>query len=706
MIQHERFLEQLRQMHLDVQSDGVLLSVITTLRQKALKNLREKYQRITKELETVSSSDTVQAYDQQIRKDLETISRLITQLEMDIKTSKQAVLESELSNPSAPIWTTFNQKFAEFFPNLQLLIHTLSDAPEEIKQQLLPLTTLVLNKIQDPREKQEALRALSDENLKQIIAESIKTYNVQGIDKDLTLRSKAMAQLCIAELIGRAAPLAPPTNNSYRQYQETIQRLQNAIPEIGLSDILDDISDNYPNIQTTIERLLPSIDWQNPDALKAVQATQAFYQKIRYGQKDLREYVAETKKRLGNDLFWAENIYETRLFTPEERDRLYKEARQMNQIDVLNHFIKDTTPSANKKVFASSTHPHPMDTILSTPRSHQENYKKYQKLLWALQQVKHDFNATNPEKIYKTFIQHFFQTPTIEKTGKTPPIKITFYRSNLQQNPSTDSEIKKTFKMPGVKNMNADLISKNIMPGNIDFLTQTEAIVIEGESIEAIYNQLNLHHPDIASQYNAYIENHFPETDIPTLSLTQDLSLRKLLELHQFKTRFESITKQSIHALSFLSPELVNHLLSGNMAEMKEALDTPNLNQTINHAYKAIASLNSPVISNDSILATTQSKAQKILGATERKEKFHQALETALNAIEALRRQKIIEVYQAEYNSPEILETLGIQNNPDAIDAMNQDIEAMATELERLMIRTSHGTDIIDPKENNAYFDL
>ncbi|PJD94389.1 MAG: hypothetical protein CK424_00040, partial [Legionella sp.] len=788
MIPHALFVEQLSKMHLDASTDQILLGIIQALRSKTLHDLKQKKLVIKKQLETISSNETLRTFNGQITEELNIIESLIKKLTTDIKSQKNTPpSDQELNQPNSKLWHVFNQQFAQYFPNLQLLIHTLSDAPSEIKTQLVPLITLVLDRITDEKEKTAALQALSNEQLKDLIEQSRKTYDdltkqaeepiqkkeleikalsniletlsteedkaplltqisnlrnaaqkekaaIEQANGAFKLRCKSITHSCVAELVHRECA-------SHADSATKIKRLMTHIPDIQSSDILDDISETHPEIQAEISQLLPqSIDWKNKTSIPIVQATQKLYQRLKFGQKDLREYVAEAKKRLATDLFWAETIYETRLFPEGDSELRYKIALENKKaVEITNQTKKEIESSKKNPIDAQNQ-------VTMSP----EDMPKYDKILWAI-------NKSRTEKTKESFNKNLFNIPRIKKEQQEH-ITVEFLASKYQ--PTTKKAVDTVFSMNNMYGYHDNTIANFMIKNTYNVISEIETVVFDGTSLEDIQTQIEIKKQALGAtlsitqndinnkihetrglispqkttntstnnafkiklealqteleqsslEYDKYVKfekdliqyrTELKLADLASLQLGSgtelDLRLRKLLELLQFKATTD------LNALHFLNKTTIDDLLSGDRTKTQAALKTEGLDEKINQAYKAIAAL--PDV--DPSLQTTWEKAKKIVGSTKRKRRLDASLQTALAPTNPERRKQIIAAYAEEYEqSPEILETLGIQDNRKAIDEMHQDIVAMATEFDRLLTRTEQGIDILDDEENQAYFDL
>lgn len=377
MIPNERFIHQLSKMNLDANTDAVVLAVLTLLRQEILGNLQKKQQEVRNLLSTTvgpNQEDTDWTrFTEQTVEDQRIIERMISEI-ADI----QPTQGSSNPTPPAPNWDTFNEQFASHFPNIELLIDTLSDAPDIIKRQLVPLSNLVLKRITDENAKKASLKNLKTESLQSLIEEAKKTYDELNIkvkdlkteilsskeDADTSTQTnqilafekekthcKSIVHSSLAEIVHRhCIDVGSPVLETYQQKLKTIMAY---IPQVKnpASDILDDISDTQPSIQTDITQLLAqctpkdSSVWTAEHGTKALEKTQEFYQTLQFGQKNLHGYMAETKKRLIKDLCFGEVVLESKLFPKDET--LYAKMKEVEAINRLHR--EQTTIRIDKK---------------------------------------------------------------------------------------------------------------------------------------------------------------------------------------------------------------------------------------------------------------------------------------------------------------------------------------------------------------------
>ena len=363
MIPNERFIHQLSKMNLDASTDAVVLAVLTPLRQEILGNLHKKQKEVLDLLSTTvgpHQEDTDWTrFTEQTVEDQRIIERMIS--EIKIIQSPQAS-----SNPTPPAPNdTFNEQFASHFPNIELLIDTLSDAPDIIKFQLVPLSNLVLKRITDENAKKASLKNLKTESLQSLIEEAKKTYDeldkkVKELKNEI-LRSKAdtstqtnqilafekekthcksIVHSSLAEIVHRNC--IAEEHQGLEKYQQKLKTIMAYIPQVKnpASDILDDISDTQPSIQTDITQLLTqctpkdSSVWTAEHGTKALEKTQEFYQTLQFGQKILHGYMAETQKRLIKDLCFGEVVLESKLFPKDET--LYAKMKEVEAINRLH----------------------------------------------------------------------------------------------------------------------------------------------------------------------------------------------------------------------------------------------------------------------------------------------------------------------------------------------------------------------------------
>jgi len=207
------------------------------------------------------------------------------------------------------------------------------------------------------------------------------------------------------------------------------------------------------------------------------------------------------------------------------------------------------------------------------------------------------------------------------------------------------------------------------------------------------------------ARFSEYKAENFPTVDLSRLALSpkQDIRLRKLLELDQFRTRLHAY-RMRLSELDFLqtvSPGIFdpNSIMS--------TLNDSHLDKAISAAYEAIANIDTTQnaeVAQDHILSKIHNQAIKIVGSTLRKQRLNQALVAALSEPDPQTREtRIVATYVEEYTTDVILETLNITRGSKTEQHMVQDIKDMAKDLNRLITRTERREDIISSEENDAY---
>ncbi|WP_147292367.1 hypothetical protein [Legionella hackeliae] len=104
--------------------------------------------------------------------------------------------------------------------------------------------------------------------------------------------------------------------SSYAQYQEFLLLLSDKLLDVGVSDVIDNLSEYRDTKGRNIADLLQQIEnklnitqddsWNDDSKIKALKTKKALFHKLRFGQEDRREYVGQVQSNLARDLFWAE----------------------------------------------------------------------------------------------------------------------------------------------------------------------------------------------------------------------------------------------------------------------------------------------------------------------------------------------------------------------------------------------------------------
>ncbi|SKA30983.1 hypothetical protein SAMN02745128_03241, partial [Legionella maceachernii] len=221
----------------------------------------------------------------------------------------------------------FIKTFASKFRNIRHLADTLSDAPFEIKALQTRLYTEVLFKL-DQAEQESQLQTLFSSNILDMIKEAVLFYNTAK-DEQLRDQCHKLVQMGVYELVrskAKKVALSSGHEPNYPEYQKFLSALNELLPDVGASSILDNLSDyrstegkSIANLLAEVEEKLnisDSTDWDKDEKMDVLVEKKFLFNRMRFGQEDRREYALKIQKNAARDLFWARGqIRDVEIFT-------------------------------------------------------------------------------------------------------------------------------------------------------------------------------------------------------------------------------------------------------------------------------------------------------------------------------------------------------------------------------------------------------
>ncbi|KTD12538.1 hypothetical protein [Legionella hackeliae] len=594
----------------------------------------------------------------------------------------------------------FIQDFAINFRNIRHLAETLSDAPTIIKQQQTRLYTEILFKLTQ-REQETQLQTLSFDDIREMIKQALVIYERET---DIQLRNQAqtLIHMGIFEIVrGDCERIkAKEKLSSYAQYQEFLLLLSDKLLDVGVSDVIDNLSEYRDTKGRNIADLLQQIEnklnitqddsWNDDSKIKALKTKKALFHKLRFGQEDRREYVGQVQSNLARDLFWGRNIRDTELFTVRGvSEDVFSMLVQQNFL--INSKFEKTDESSPDFSLAERRLKAVIDAVKVTRKPKKNgpelfpigNSGVFAKNTDALSKMVETVSHELKEK---------FTTPTFKIINGF--IQVDFYYTSLD-----GQTLSKNILSTGGIGFESTTLLKTLR-GLESAVPGIEAITLRGKTLAEIRNQIktlgNEKLEKACSRQLGLLEQAFKREDVKEiadlkLSNDEEVLLRKLLEL-QFIA--------PIHTVTDNSKILEEALKRIGANQFKNAVKIEGLEDAVKGAYERLAALNAINVPSHALPILQKAKT---LFSEERKEKLNtlnDLLKSTKSATE--KENELTKLFVEEYTG--MSQTLGLSSETE-FSRLEADVRGMAREIIKLIERTEKGLPALTPKEEAAYFD-
>lgn len=326
----ERFIEGIARINF---IDPTALAIKRLLLLDILKVLDDEFKRLEQNVqnartvvEDLAESNVLKEYKAEQEKEKERIQTLIVHTTEQIAQLQDYKLSEDINLVTV---------FGSYFRNLHHLANTLSDAPPEIKKLQTPLYVQILFKL-SKAEREEQLKTLTSFNILDMLNEAIKTYDQQN-DPQI----QQIVHMAYFELLNRECEELSKLNEiNYDQYLSFLKNLSEKLPDVGASNIIDNLSDyrsadgknSISRLLLNLENKLPASlknDWENDKKIETEKQRATVFHQLRYGQDNRREYINKRLEKMEHDLVWAREIRDLELFTDPKNSKTNEIVRSL-----------------------------------------------------------------------------------------------------------------------------------------------------------------------------------------------------------------------------------------------------------------------------------------------------------------------------------------------------------------------------------------
>ncbi|WP_133131164.1 hypothetical protein, partial [Legionella yabuuchiae] len=579
----------------------------------------------------------------------------------------------------------FIEIFADNFRNIPHLDETLSDAPPEIKAIQTKLYSVVLSKL-DQKEQEQQLASLSTANIQDMVNQALLTYQTSK-EPALKTKSQHLIQMGIFELIHRES--IKLTEARHPDYLAFTRKLHHLLPEVGNSDVIDELSEYQNSDGQTISKLLFAVSealhlqhhpWDSDEQIESAKEIRALFHKLRFGQSDRREYIEKRKANMQRDLLWARTIQDTELFTISDESE--REFHKLEELRILNHDRKFKIHSEVKnRVFPKQK--------LEMAFREAFRQRKDAKLPLGIKSnplVQGTKAYTQVLKILEDAFQAEIEKPVIT-VGQDGKIKAAFFYLD-----TPIQTILNAILDGGGFGRSPESIARTAF----DLEAIKRSIVthsFEGETLAEIESQIQFPEDEtIKHSFTEALNNVKQSVPSRTISdlqlgLSEELLLRKLLELHRF------------YSYSPPSPESLTTIFSELERAPMDALKLSDLEQTVSQHFIILAEKNEEDVPLEvrSIVRKAKTMLMSNAERIRKIETFHAAFEST-----AATNSMLKALFRDEYQA--MSQTLKL--SAEEIVEMNQDMDAMIDEFLLLHERTKGGQPVLSKPEEEAYFSV
>ncbi len=633
------------------------------------------------------------------KKQTQAIDVIDAQMQAILADNRGVDLESEkiITDPTLLI-----QSLAENFRDVKHLAYVLSDAPSEIKALQTSLYIKVLFKLESAAQEAQ-LQTLALVDIQDMLAQAILMYERHPTNPQLRQQCQKLVQMGYYEMVRRDCDHFKPTHEStpYEQYQGFIRTLRSKCPEVGASDIIDQLSHYKSTTGESMSDLLTRIevrltlnerdDWARDDKINAFKEKKALFDVLRFGQADRRDYAKKTESNLTRDLFWARNIRDVELFTKNSvADQTFTALAEGRFIEQDSQFKSPYQNSEDPRVAK-------LKETLDVIYSKSERTKKG---------IVKTGGRSDPFILTEATAVKKYIKDRLEAQSKQPAIRLLpngEIEVNLYFFETDDALVDTLFDemttAGGLGRTPDDKLIRQLMTKSA-IHTKLHSSTIRGETFAEIEAKLHakgfkgeeLKAYQAAFQRIQRAASAVAPPDISALKLDNkdELLLRELLELQSIQA--EKMVRGVFVALQ----PAFKQLKEGRCIE---ALKIEGLEAHLSAAYAALAQL-------DTAGATLKlkpmiEKAKTITASKlERREKSN-AIQAAFESGREV--AKTVEaIFLDEYHA--MADTLAL--TADEVRRMEGDIKVMADEMVRLIERTRQGAPAITDEEQTAYFSI
>ncbi|WP_188668253.1 hypothetical protein, partial [Legionella impletisoli] len=684
----KHFLTGIEQINFATESAKRLRQILLTLAIKELKAEEQSQRTLLSKLPDVIEHNPIaekplKLLKQQLSSQIESIHSRIALIQNEAEASGLKLHEDiELDD-------SFIKAFAENFRNIPHLANTLSDAPPEIKTLQTKLYSVIFFKL-DQNEQEQQLASLSTGNIQDMVNQALLTYNTSS-DLELKAQSQQLVHMGLFELIRRESlKVQESAQRDYSTYLAFTRKLHHMLPDVGESDVIDYLSDYQSSDGQSIAQLLYNVRerlktqnpaWDDDKQIESAKESRALFHKLRFGQGDRREYLAKRKANMQRDLFWARTIQDTELFTQSKESELefqrleeLRSLREDTQFKIAQGVKTRTFPKKKLEMAFREVFKQRKDKNLPLGNTRDplvQGEKDYTSDALAL--IEEAFNSQMSKPVI-----------TIDEHGQ---IKAEFIYIGAASQTILDA-----ITAGGGFGRTPDSISDSAFAlEGIQSSIVTHAF--KGKTLDEIESQIQaLEDETLKHSFSEALANVKQSTSTLSISdlqlrLSEELVLRKLLELHLFYSHKPPIPEELKEAFAKLEQSAI------------EALKIPNLEQTVNQHFTALAELSEETVSSD-IRPVVRKAKTMVMSNAERARKietFNQAFKS-----ERTTKSMLKALFQDEYHAM----SDRLKLTQEEIRQMDEDIDSMVDEFLLLYERTKKGQPVLSKAEEEAYFSV